>query len=123
MNRVVIVTSLKGGVGKTTVTANLAMTVAKKGYSVACVDCDLESRCLDMVLGLEIESLYNIADVLSGRCSVDDALIHDMRCENLSFLAAPASIIDKDSEEFKETSADRHRFVQAPNHAQPHCGH
>ncbi len=100
LNRVVIVTSLKGGVGKTTVTANLAMTLAKRGYSVVALDCDIESRCLDMILGLENESLYNISDVLSGRCAVDDAIIHDARCENLSFIAAPASIIDKDSEEF-----------------------
>ena len=71
MTRVIIVTSLKGGVGKTTVTANLAMTLARKGHKVAAIDCDLESRCLDMVLGLENDSLYNISDALSGRCSTD----------------------------------------------------
>ncbi len=103
MNRVIIVTSLKGGVGKTTVTANLAMTLARAGHSVVAVDCDLESRCLDMVLGLENESLYNIADALSGRCSTDDAIIKDKRCDNLSFIAAPASITDKDSDEYKST--------------------
>lgn len=103
LNRVIIVTSLKGGVGKTTITANLAMTLAKLGHSVAAVDCDLESRCLDMVLGLENSSLYNISDVLSGRCTADDALLQDPRCENLSFIAAPAGIIDKDSEEFIST--------------------
>lgn len=103
MTRVVIVTSLKGGVGKTTVTANLAMTLARKGHSVVAIDCDLESRCLDMVLGLENESLYNISDALSGRCSVDDAIIRDMRCENLCFISAPAAIADKDSEEYLQT--------------------
>ncbi len=103
LNRVIIVTSLKGGVGKTTITANLAMTLARAGHSVAALDCDLESRCLDMVLGLENSSLYNISDVLSGRCSADDALLQDSRCENLSFIAAPAGIVDKDSEEFKST--------------------
>ncbi len=106
MTRVIIVTSLKGGVGKTTVTANLAMTLARKGHSVAAIDCDLESRCLDMVLGLENDSLYNISDVLSGRCSTDDALIKDSRCEDLCFIAAPAGITDKDSEEFLETFSD-----------------
>lgn len=103
LNRVIIVTSLKGGVGKTTITANLAMTLARLGHSVAAVDCDLESRCLDMVLGLENSSLYNISDVLSGRCTADDALLQDPRCENLSFIAAPAGIIDKDSQEFRNT--------------------
>ena len=103
MTRVVVVTSLKGGVGKTTVTANLAMTLARKGHSVVAVDCDLESRCLDMVLGLENDSLYNIADALSGRCNIDEALIVDSRCEKLSFISAPAGITDKDSEEFSQT--------------------
>lgn len=100
MNRVIIVTSLKGGVGKTTVTANLAMTLAQNGHSVVAVDCDLESRCLDMVLGLENDSLYNIADALSQRCQIQDALICDSRCENLSFIAAPAGITDKESDEY-----------------------
>ena len=103
MTRVIIVTSLKGGVGKTTVTANLAMTLARKGHSVVAIDCDLESRCLDMVLGLENESLYNISDALSGRCSIDEAVIKDSRCENLCFISAPAAITDKDSEEYIQT--------------------
>lgn len=103
LTRVVIVTSLKGGVGKTTVTANLAMTLARKGHSVVAIDCDLESRCLDMILGLENDSLYNIADTLSGRCTIDEAVIVDSRCETLSFISAPAGITDKDSEDFSAT--------------------
>ncbi len=95
-----MVTSLKGGVGKTTIAANLAMTLANSGCSVVAIDCDLESRCLDMVLGLENNSLFNIGDALSGACSVDDCLIRDSRCENLAFIAAPASIIDKTAPEF-----------------------
>ncbi len=106
MTRVIIVTSLKGGVGKTTITANLAMTLARKGHKVAAIDCDLESRCLDMVLGLENDSLYNISDVLSGRCSTDEALIKDSRCEELCFIAAPAGITDKDSDEFLQTFSE-----------------
>ena len=100
LTRVIIVTSLKGGVGKTTVTANLAMTLAQKGHKVVAIDCDLESRCLDMVLGLENDSLYNISDILSERCTFEEALITDSRCTNLSFISAPASITDKDSDEF-----------------------
>jgi len=107
LTRVIIVTSLKGGVGKTTITANLAMTLARKGHSVVAIDCDLESRCLDMVLGLENDSLYNIADVLSGRCETDDALTRDTRCEDLAFIAAPAGITDKDSEEFAQTFSEQ----------------
>lgn len=103
MTRVLIVTSLKGGVGKTTVTANLAMTLARKGHKVVAIDCDLESRCLDMVLGLENDSLFNISDILSGRCSTREAVIKDLRCENLSFISAPAGITDKDSEDFLAT--------------------
>lgn len=102
VSRIIIITSLKGGVGKTTVAANLAMTLARKGKSVAAVDCDLESRCLDMILGLENDSLYNLADVLSERCELDDALVQDTRCDNLSFIAAPAGI-SRDSEEYSST--------------------
>lgn len=101
MSKVIIVTSLKGGVGKTTVTANLAMTLARSGKSVVAVDCDLESRCLDMILGLESDSLYNLADVLSGRCELDDALTRDTRCEDLSFIAAPSGSVDRNSEEYR----------------------
>lgn len=103
MSNVIIVTSLKGGVGKTTVAANLAMTLASGGHSVVAIDCDLESRCLDMILGLENDTLFNIEDVLSKRCTLDEALTTDSRCDNLSFIAAPATITDKDSEEFRST--------------------
>jgi len=89
LSKVIMVTSFKGGVGKTTVSANIAMSIARKGERVAIIDCDLESRCLDMALGLENSSLFNIYDVLSGSCSADNAFLIDMRCTNLSFLAAP----------------------------------
>ena len=92
MSRVILVTSLKGGVGKTTVAANLAMTLAQSGHTVVAVDCDLESRCLDMVLGLENDTLYNFSDVLCERCTLDDALLYDDRCDKLAFLAAPSAL-------------------------------
>ena len=85
-----MVTSIKGGVGKTTVSANLAMAIARLGYSTVAVDCDLESRCLDMVFGLEDDALFNLCDVLAGSCSLDHALVKDTRCETLSFLPAPS---------------------------------
>ena len=102
MNKVIIVTSLKGGVGKTTLTANLAMSLAESGKSVIAIDCDLESRCLDMILGLENDSLYNLADILSGRCELDDAITRDERCDNLSFIAAPSIGFDRNSDEYSE---------------------
>lgn len=85
-----MVTSFKGGVGKTTVSANLSMALARRGNRVVAVDCDLESRCLDIVLGLEDASLYNVSDVLSGRCSPSEAIVNDRRCDKLKFIPAPA---------------------------------
>ncbi len=85
-----IVTSFKGGVGKTTLSANLAMTLARHGHSVVAVDCDLESRCLDIVLGLENSTLFNICDCIKGTCSIDNAIVRDTRCDNLHFISAPA---------------------------------
>jgi len=90
MGKSYIVTSFKGGVGKTTLSANLAMTLARHGHSVVAVDCDLESRCLDIVLGLENSALYNVCDCIRGSCTLDDALVSDNRCEKLHFISAPA---------------------------------
>ena len=90
MGKSYIVTSFKGGVGKTTLSANLAMSLARRGHRVVAVDCDLESRCLDIVLGLENATLFNICDCIKGTCSVDSAIVKDERCENLHFISAPA---------------------------------
>ncbi len=90
LSSIYIVTSFKGGVGKTTFSANLAMTLARHGHSVVAVDCDLESRCLDIVLGLENATLFNVCDVIKGTCTLDNALVTDERCENLKFISAPA---------------------------------
>lgn len=90
MSKVIMITSFKGGVGKSTVSANLAMGLALRGNTVVALDCDIESRCLDIVLGLEDSSLYNICDILNGRCTIDEALVVDSRCPRLSFISAPA---------------------------------
>ena len=90
MGKSYLITSFKGGVGKTTLSANLAMTLARHGHRVVAVDCDLESRCLDIVLGLENSALYNICDCIRGNCSIDKALVRDTRCDDLFFIAAPA---------------------------------
>lgn len=102
MTHSILITSLKGGVGKTTICANLAMALARKGHTVIAVDCDTESRCLDMILGLESSALYDISDILSGRCGLEDAVVHDERCEKLSFLASPSTFFGRDSEEFSK---------------------
>ena len=99
-----MVTLFKGGVGRTTVSANLSMTLARMGFRVVAIDCDLESRCLDIALGLENSSLYNICEVLTEKCSVSDAVVKDPRCPNLSFIASPAyfSLSDIDTFSFTE---------------------
>lgn len=90
MAQVILVTSFKGGVGKTTLSANLAACLAKRSKKVLICDCDLESRCLDMVLGIEDQPLFNICDAVSGHCEVKDAICRHERVPNLSFMPAPA---------------------------------
>jgi septum site-determining protein MinD len=89
--RAIVVTSGKGGVGKTTTTANLGVALAQRGAKVALVDADVGLRNLDIVLGLENRIRFHLLDVLEGRASLDDALIGDKRVGTLSLLAAAQS--------------------------------
>lgn len=88
MTRIVVVTSGKGGVGKTTCTANLGMALAQRDQRVAVVDADFGLRNLDLLLGLENRIVYTALDVLAEDCRLDQALVKDKRQPNLALLPA-----------------------------------
>lgn len=87
--QIILFTSCKGGVGKSTVCANLGMTMATLGKRVLMIDCDFGNRCLDIIAGYSNEALYDIGDVMAHRVPHERAVIKDKRSQNLSFLAAP----------------------------------
>jgi septum site-determining protein MinD len=84
--RVIVITSGKGGVGKTTSTANIAVALARKGKKVVAVDTDIGLRNLDVVMGLESRIVYNFIDVIEGNCRLSQALVRDKRVESLYLL-------------------------------------
>ncbi|BCV20460.1 septum site-determining protein MinD [Moorella sp. Hama-1] len=88
MGEVIVITSGKGGVGKTTTTANLGTGLANLGKKVVLVDTDIGLRNLDVVMGLENRIVYDLIDVVEGRCRLKQALIKDKRLENLYLLPA-----------------------------------
>ena len=92
--KVVTITSGKGGVGKTTATANLAAALAKAGHKVVCIDADIGLRNLDLILGLENRIVYDLVDVVEGRCRIRQAMIRDKRLPGL-FLIPAAQTRDK----------------------------
>ena len=88
MGEVIVITSGKGGVGKTTTTANLGSALALKGKKVALVDTDIGLRNLDVVMGLENRIVYDIVDVVEEKCKLKQALIKDKRFNELYLLPA-----------------------------------
>ena len=94
MGEVIVVTSGKGGVGKTTTTANVGTGLAKLDKKVALIDTDIGLRNLDVVMGLENRIVYNLVDVVEGNCTIKKALIKDKRYPNL-YLMPSAQTRDK----------------------------
>jgi septum site-determining protein MinD len=88
LGRAIVITSGKGGVGKTTTTANVGAALAARGARVVLVDADVGLRNLDIVLGLESRVKFHLLDVLEEKASLDDALVRDKRSETLYLLAA-----------------------------------
>ncbi len=88
MGEVIVVTSGKGGVGKTTTTANLGTGLAQQGKMVVMIDTDIGLRNLDVVLGLENRIVYDLVDAVRGTCKLKQALIKDKRFENMYLLPA-----------------------------------
>ncbi|MDK2814594.1 MAG: septum site-determining protein MinD, partial [Thermoanaerobacter sp.] len=88
MSEAIVITSGKGGVGKTTSTANIGTYLAMKGYKVVLVDTDIGLRNLDVVMGLENRIVYDIVDVVEGQCRLKQALIKDKRFDGLYLLPA-----------------------------------
>ncbi len=96
MSEVIVITSGKGGVGKTTTSANVGTGLAVLGKRVVLIDTDIGLRNLDVVMGLENRIVYNLVDVVEGNCRMKQALIRDKRYPNLYLLPA-AQTRDKTS--------------------------
>jgi septum site-determining protein MinD len=88
MSEVIVITSGKGGVGKTTTTANLGTALSLEGKKTVVVDADIGLRNLDVVMGLENRIVYDMVDVVEGNCRLKQALIKDKRFDNLYLLPA-----------------------------------
>ena len=92
--KIITITSGKGGVGKTTATANLSAALAKRGSKVTCIDADIGLRNLDVVLGLENRIVYDLVDAVEGRCRLQQAMIRDKHVPGL-YLIPSAQTRDK----------------------------
>lgn len=88
MAKVIVITSGKGGVGKTTTSASLAMGLAQRGHRTAVVDFDVGLRNLDLIMGCERRVVYDFINVINGEANLNQALIRDKRCDHLYVLPA-----------------------------------
>lgn len=103
MGKIIMITSCKGGVGKTTVAANLASVLAKNGSRVTVVDCDFSMRCLDLVMGAQDRVIFDFSDLLTDKKTLDEVYVCGFESENLRFIAAPYDLdADIDPETFRK---------------------
>ena len=96
MARIIVVTSGKGGVGKTTTSAAIAMGLAKRGHKTAVIDFDVGLRNLDLIMGCERRVVYDLVNVINNEATLNQALIKDKRCDQLFILPA-SQTRDKDA--------------------------
>ena len=107
MARVIVITSGKGGVGKTTTTSNIGMGLARLGYNTLLVDADIGLRNLDLLLGLESRIIYTGLDVLGGTCRLEQALITDKRQSKLTFFP-----VSSNQARYPITKEQLHELIQ-----------
>ena len=88
MAKIIVVTSGKGGVGKTTTSASFASALALRGHKTAVIDFDVGLRNLDLIMGCERRVVYDLINVIQGEANLNQALIKDKKCENLFILPA-----------------------------------
>ena len=88
MTKIIVVTSGKGGVGKTTTSASIAAGLALRGHKTAVIDFDIGLRNLDLIMGCERRVVYDLINVIQGEATLTQALIKDKNCENLFILPA-----------------------------------
>ena len=98
MGQVIAVVSGKGGTGKSSFTAGVGSALALMGYKVLCVDCDVGLRNLDLSLGMADRALMDFSDVISGRCSLSDAVVPHPRIRGLHLLTAPVHLREEDAD-------------------------
>jgi septum site-determining protein MinD len=116
MARVIVITSGKGGVGKTTITSNLGMALARLKYQVLLIDADVGLRNLDLLLGLESRIIYTGLDILAGTCRLEQTLIQDKRESNLTFFPLSSnqgkfSITKEQIQKFIDTLKDKYDYI------------
>lgn len=100
MAKTIVVTSGKGGVGKSSISVNLAYALSEKEYNVCLIDADFGLKNLDVMLGLENRTIYDMQDVITGKCTIEQALVKDKRYKTLSLLPACKSL------QFEEINSD-----------------
>lgn len=104
MARIIVVTSGKGGVGKTTTSASFASGLALAGHKTAVIDFDVGLRNLDLIMGCERRVVYDFVNVIQGEATLNQALIKDKHCDNLSVLAASQT---RDKEALNKEGVER----------------